>query len=140
MLKILNGTWQLERHVAEFKISMVGTAKFTKKDAITLNYEENGNYYHQHNKYDFFQKYKFLMHENKLLIIKYDNSILHTFELEDFKSYPIRLNHDHKCGLDTYSCEFILQNNKWFQTFYAVKGHNKNYTITTNFNKITESN
>lgn len=140
MLKILNGTWKLERNVATFNIKMVGYAKFTQADKCTLNYEESGYYYLQNNKYDFYQKYKFEVHENKLLIIKNDNSILHEFALADFKNYPITLNHNHECGKDTYSCQFIFQNNTYFQIFYNVKGHNKHYTIRTDFNKITKPN
>ena len=138
LIKILNGKWHLERHVKEFNISMKGTAEFVPLNELTLKYKESGVYAHKHNQYNFFQNYIFSMHCNKLLVIKNDSSILHEFELADSKSYPITLNHNHECERDIYSCQLTVQNDHCFRIFYCINGHNKNYTTTTAFQKITK--
>lgn len=136
LINILQGKWRFERQVKEFEINMVGTAEFVFLNEFTLGYEESGNYAHQQNEYNFFQKYQFLMQPNKLLIIKNDGSVLHEFTIPEITTYPVQLNHIHECGQDHYSCQLILQEANFWQMFYVISGHNKNYSIKTSFHRI----
>jgi hypothetical protein len=136
ILNILQGSWNLKRHVKEFKISMMGTANFVSVDEYKFTYEEYGNYSYQKTEYNFFQKYQFVMQANQLLIIKNDGSILHEFTLPDIENYPVMLIHTHNCGNDTYECQLIVHTINFFQIFYIVKGANKNYSINTDFTRV----
>lgn len=133
LIEILQGKWRFERQVKEFNINMVGTAEFVRLNKASLGYQESGSYTHQQNEYNFFQKYQFSIQENQLLIIKNDQSVLHEFTIPDVVNYPISLSHIHECGQDTYNCQLIVHKADFWQMHYVVKGHNKNYSITTSF-------
>lgn len=136
---IFTGHYAFSLYISSPKIDMRGSANFRSCSHYLKHYHEEGSYISDGNERAFYQNQLFVVYENHLFIFKSSGSLLHKFNLTKKKGFPIHLNHMHQCDKDQYIVDFWIHSHDKLFTFYRVLGANKDYSITTHFNRISHS-
>lgn len=108
-----------------------GKASFNLQNNHSYLYHEEGSYFLDEKKQYFYQNFIYEWKNNKLYIYKINKQILHILNFNDFASFPFMATHQHFCKEDIYDLSFTVHTAKKHETFYNIKGPNKNYTIQT---------
>jgi hypothetical protein len=122
------GLYSFRRIVQPHNIEMLGTATLKKITNHKIECFEEGFYYLNNEKRDFYKKMFFVTQKSCFKILKSNGEILHTIK----KHKP---EHTHICNNDHYTIK-ITMNNSSFETFYKIEGPQKNMTISTIYRKI----
>ena len=119
--------WTFIRHVSYPELMIQGSAEFKHNGELL----ENGQYQLCNSKQECYQTHFYQINEDKFLILKSDQSLLHVFPIQDFPNF----HHTHLCGEDSYACDFKIIDDKHFEVFYAINGPKKKYIIHTKYIK-----
>lgn len=101
--------------------------RHTKKGSYILNGQEQ----------EFFQVRYFVFQPGRMIMEKYEESLLHEFIIPDNDpKLPITLHHSHYCSDDVYNIVLKILSLDEFQTEYIIKGPRKNETILSFYTRI----
>jgi hypothetical protein len=138
LFSIFAGKYIFKRYVSSSKIQMTGYANFTELSVAWKHYHEEGTYIWKGREHYFYQNRLFQIHEEELMIFKYDKTILHRFHLKKDCKLPIYLQHTHHCKHDLYTVDLLIHSHNKFSTNYLIFGPNKpEHTITTDFWRVS---
>lgn len=133
--RVFSGGYSFERRISSPQLSFRGSATFEKSPTNQIVYHEEGQYRLEGREQICYQKRIFVVDASSLTIYKDDNSLLHTFNVDQIQTFPFKLTHTHHCQDDRYSLTLEMNSNDTFSMAYVVKGPSKDYWIDTEFTR-----
>lgn len=131
------GVWNFQRVISDFG-KIQGQACFKKlTETTSLAYREEGVLTALSGQVSSVYRNYIYRYENGQISVYFeDNRPFHTLHFSQ-NHYPASASGRHHCGCDVYDAVYTFFSEGNFKLFYAVKGPKKDYTITTDFTKIT---
>ncbi len=117
------GAYNFERTVKNPDIKMTGAVVFKEIKQNHIESYEEGCYFLNNEKIDFFQKRYYIFEDSFLNILTADGTLLHILTEKN-------CSHTHECKNDLYHVTLKI-NDEGFETFYIITGPNKNISIHT---------
>jgi len=136
LVNVLSGSYTFERIVSSPHMRFNGNATFLIGNDNQILYREDGQYRMEDIEQTGYQKRIFIIEATQLSIYKSDNSLLHTFKMDNLQTFPVQLNHMHQCMDDRYSLTMDIHSNDSFRTLYVIGGPRKDYKIETVYTRI----
>jgi len=131
------GAWNFQRVISGFG-TVQGTAIFRKlTEANTLAYREEGiltALNGQINKV--YREYIYRYDNGQISVYFEDKRPFHTLQFTQ-NDFPLSASAGHLCKCDMYDGVYTFFSEKNFKLYYSVKGPKKDYTITTEFSKVS---
>lgn len=129
----LPGEWQYNR-VITGQGSAHGLAHFQPINSRELRYREDGTLT-LNSGYSgaVYREYRYQLDGDQVHICFPDGRIMHTLHVNATKATDV-----HLCGRDTYTGHYYLIDSSSFRISYHVQGPQKDFTITTMFQRISD--
>jgi hypothetical protein len=127
----LEGTWQFYRTISQ-NGTVQGFATFTKRDATTLFYREEGQWTHtEKTSYKVYREYLYAL-ENDSIAVYFAEIPKRLFHILTF-SLSQKALASHHCEADLYLTYYCFINPDKFTVTHTIEGPKKEMEITTQF-------
>lgn len=141
VFKCLKGNWILQRF-KDLKPLATANASFCllKNTPNALAYREEGCMIHPAPEpFTFYREYEYHLEHNRINVFfvnqNEENKLFHTLDFSIDPDGFMVASAVHNCALDVYEINYTLSCPDKLAITYRVTGPNKNYILTTNFNR-----
>jgi hypothetical protein len=136
----LNGSYsftQTSKNSKNGNIFSTGISVFEPISTEKVRHTKKGSYILNGQEQEFFQVRYFVFKQGRVIMEKYEESLLHEFMIPDNDpSFPMTLHHSHHCNDDIYNITLKILSPDEFQTEYRIKGQKKNEIIQSQYTRI----
>jgi len=136
LAEIFNGFYCLDRQINFPSISINGYAQFDRVSDSLIYYYEEGTYFYNRTKQNFYSKRYFVFEDDSVKILNEQQIVLHNVPYVHLEPPFYSFSNTYLCGQDFYLLDFCIQD-KTIQFQYTVVGPLKNYSIQTKLHKST---
>jgi hypothetical protein len=133
----LTGHYAFKQITKSENISSTGTSIFEPISNERIRHTKKGSYILNGQEQEFFHVRYFVFQQGRMIMEKYEESLLHEFLIPDnHPSLPLTLHHTHYCNDDIYYIIMKILSLDEFQTEYIIKGPQKDESIQSFYNRI----
>lgn len=133
----LTGRYAFKQITRNENLSFTGTSVFEPISDEKTRHTKIGRYMLNGQEQEFFQVRYFIFLPGRMIMEKYEESLLHEFIIpHSHPNLPLTLHHTHYCNDDIYSIVLKILSLDEFQTEYTIKGPRKNEIIQSFYNRI----
>ncbi len=133
----LSGRYDFKQITRNENLSFTGTSIFEPISDEKTRHTKKGSYMLNGQEQEFFQVRYFIFQPGRMIMEKYEKSLLHEFLIPDnYSNLPLTLHHTHYCNDDIYNIMMNIISLDEFQTEYIIKGPKKNAIIQSFYTRI----
>jgi hypothetical protein len=131
------GHYALKQITRNEKLSFTGTSIFEPIGNEKIRLTKKGSYILNGQEQEFFQVRYLVLQPGRVIMEKYEESLLHEFIVPDNHSgLPLTLHHSHYSNDDAYYITLKILSLDEFQTEYIIKGPKKDESIQSFYSRI----
>lgn len=133
----LSGNYAFKQITRNENLLSTGTSIFETISNEKIRHTKKGSYMLNDQEQEFFQVRYFVLQPGRIIMEKYEESLLHEFIIPDNNPrLPITLHHSHYCNDDVYNISLKIISLDEFQTEYIIKGPRKDQIIQSFYTRI----